>query len=144
VDHYAAATLQFENDVIAEIITGVGCQIPSEVSVYGTDGRLSVPNPWLPSSPCRSARDPLPLDTIFPPTSIQLWRHGAPAPEEIIIAVDRDLFTYEADTVAENIIHRQSTAMSWQDTLGNMKLLDHWRREAGVVYKMENSQAIRS
>jgi hypothetical protein len=25
VDHYAATILQFENDVIAEIITGVGC-----------------------------------------------------------------------------------------------------------------------
>jgi len=134
VDHYAAATLQFENDIIAEIITGICVQIPSEVSIYGTDGKLSVPNPWLPSSPCRNAREPLPLDTVFPPTSIHLLHNGAPEPEEIIIEVDRDLFTYEADTVAENIVHRQSPTMSWQDTLGNMRLLDQWRREGNIVY----------
>ena len=140
VDHYAAATLQFENDIVAEVITGVGCRVPSEVSVYGTDGMLSVPNPWLPSSPCRSAREPLPLDTIFPPTSINLWHAGASDPEEIVIEVDRDLFTYEADTVAENIAHRQSPTMSWQDTLGNMRLLDQWRREGDIVYESERSQ----
>ncbi len=131
--------LQFENDIIAEIITGVGCQIPTEVSIYGTDGMLSVPNPWLPSSPCRDANEPLPLDTVFPPTSILLCRHGASEPEEIIIEVDRDLFTYEADIVAENIVHRQSPTMSWQDTLGNMRLLDQWRREGGIVYENEKN-----
>jgi predicted dehydrogenase len=137
VDHYAAATLLFENDIIAEIIAGVGCQIPSEVSIYGTDGMLSVRNPWLPSSPCRDAREPLPLDTVFPPTSIHIRRYDAPNTEEIVIEVDRDLFTYEADTVAENIVHRQSPAMSWQDTLGNMRLLDRWRREGNIVYEVE-------
>ena len=134
VDHYAAATLQFENDIIAEIITGISCQMPSEVTIYGTKGRLSVPNPWLPSSPCRNASEPLPLDTVFPPTYILLWQQGTPDPEEILIKVDRDLFTYEADTVAEYITQRQSPRMSWEDTLGNMRLLDQWRREVGVVY----------
>ncbi|MFN2237030.1 MAG: Gfo/Idh/MocA family protein [Anaerolineales bacterium] len=138
VDHYAAATLHFENDIIAEIITGVNCQMPVEVSIYGTDGILSVPNPWLPSSPCRSASIPLPLDTVFPPTSIQLKRHAEPNPEEITITPDRDLFTYEADMVAANIDDRQSPAMNWQDTLGNMQLLDQWRRQGGVVYPQDN------
>jgi predicted dehydrogenase len=137
VDHYAAATLQFENEVIAEIITGVGCPMPVEVSIYGTKGRISVPNPWLPSSPCRAASQPLPLDTIFPPTNIHLWRDDASQPEEIRIEADRDLFTYEADTVAEHIHERQSPTMSWQDTLGNMQLLDRWRSEGGIIYEME-------
>jgi len=140
VDHYAAATLQFENDIIAQVISGVGVQMPDEVSIYSTEGSLSVPNPWLPSSPCRFAREALPLDTVFPPASITLQRRGAPQPEEIIIEVDRDLFTYEADTVAENIAHRQSPRMSWQDTLGNMRLLDRWRREGNIVYQMDMNQ----
>ena len=127
----------FENDIIAEIITGISVQLPSEVSIYGTDGKISVPNPWLPSTPCRNAREPLPLDTGFPPASILLWRHGASEPEEIIIHVDRDLFTYEADTVAENIVHRQSPRMNWQDTLGNMRLLDQWRKEGNIVYAVD-------
>jgi hypothetical protein len=36
------------------------------VAVYGEEGSLSVPNPWLPASPCRRATLPLPLDTAFP------------------------------------------------------------------------------
>jgi hypothetical protein len=99
-----------------------------------------VPNPWLPSSPCRTAREPLPLDTVFPPTTIELWRPGAPEPEEIVIEVDRDLYTYEADTVAEHIPQRQAPAMSWQDTLGNMQVMDRWRAELGVVYEQEKKR----
>lgn len=137
VDHYAAATLLFENDVVAEIATGVGCRLPFEVSVYGTEGMLSVPTPWLPSTPCRSAREALPLDTVFPPATIVLHRYGEPGPSQIVVDVDRDLFTYEADSVAENIAQRQSPAMSWQDTLGNMRLLDRWRAEVGVVYEQD-------
>lgn len=38
--------------------------------------------------------------------------------------VNRDLFTCEADTVAEKIPNRQARAMSCADTLGNMTLLD--------------------
>jgi hypothetical protein len=59
--------------------------------------------------------------------------------EEIIIDVDRDLFTYEADTVAEYIPQGQSPRMSWDDTLGNMRLLDQWRREVGVVYECDKN-----
>ncbi len=103
---------------------------------------INVPNPWLPSSPCRDATEPLPLDTVFPPTSIHLWLPGALEPEEIIITVDRDLFTYEADSVAENNIHRQSPAMSWRDTLGNMELLDRWRGEGNIVYESDKSHKI--
>jgi predicted dehydrogenase len=137
VDHYAAATLRFENDIVAEIITGMACSMPPEVSIYGTEGMLSVPNPWLPSSPCRGAREALPLDTVFPPTQFVLRRYDEAAPQEIVVEVDRDLFTYEADTVAEYIPQRQSPTMSWQDTLGNMELLDRWRQEIGLVYEQD-------
>ncbi len=135
VDHYAAATLKFENDIVAQLVTGVGCGVPTEVSVFGSEGRLSVPNPWLPSTPCRSAREALPPDTEFPPTTFHLWRHGASEPEAVVVEVDRDLFTYEADTVAENIGRRQAPAMSWDDTLGNMRLMDQWRAEIGLSYE---------
>jgi hypothetical protein len=92
-------------------------------------------NPWLPSSPCRSAREPLPPDTVFLPSTIHVWPNGASEPQEILVDVDRDLFTYEADTVAENLARRQAPAMSWDDTLGNIKLMDQWRAEIGLSYE---------
>ena len=137
VDHYAAATLQFDNGIVAELVAGVDCRVPSQLSVYGSDGILEVPEPWTPCSPCRHASEPLPSDTTFPPGRILLTRPGGLEPEVIAVEVDRDLFTYEADTVAEHLEARQAPAMSWLDTIGNMKLLDRWREEAGLIYEQE-------
>ncbi|RKU23377.1 gfo/Idh/MocA family oxidoreductase [Candidatus Poribacteria bacterium] len=133
VDHIAAATLKFENDIIAEIICAVECNYGSSVTIYGTEGTLTIPSPWLPSSPCRGAREPLPLDTIFPATQLIVHSSQSRETTEVTIPVDRDLFTYEADTVAAHIADGQAPAMSWEDTLGNMQLLDTWREEVGVI-----------
>ena len=136
VDHLTAATLRFENGIIAEMITAVDCEVPGNVTVYGTAGILTVPNPWLPSTPCRNATQPLPLDTPFPAATLLLQTPDQP-PTEISVPADRDLFTYEADMVADHIEARQAPAMLWADTLGNMRLLDRWRAEIGLVYNQE-------
>jgi predicted dehydrogenase len=133
VDLYTAATLQFENDIIAEIIGGVACAMPVETKIYGDEGIISLVNPWLPSSPVRSAKQPIPLDTQFAPTTIELTPRGSQTAQQIIVEADRDLFTYEADMVAAHITDRQAPAMSWDDTLGNMRLLDQWRQEIGAM-----------
>ena len=137
VDHYAAATVKFENDIVAELICGMSCQVPSELTIYGTDGMLHVPDPWLLSAPTRYAENPLPLDTNFPSSSIFLHEYETQKEEEFTIQVDRDLFVYEADSTAENIVNRQSPAMTWEDSLMNMKLLDRWLEEVGVNYVEE-------
>lgn len=134
VDHIAAATLKFENGIIGEIIAAVECSVGSSVFIYGSEGTITIPSPWLPSSLCRQAREPLPLNTIFPSTKIIVESHQNQASTEITVDVDRDLFTYEADTVANYIAERQAPAMSWDDTLGNMLLLDAWLAEVGVAH----------
>ena len=133
VDLYTAATLQFEQDIIAEIIGGVAVAMPVETTIYGDDGIISVLNPWLPSSPVRGAKQPLPLDTSFPPTTIEVKPRGSQETQQIVVEADRDLFTYEADMVANHIAQRQAPAMSWDDTLGNMRLLDQWQQEIGAL-----------
>lgn len=132
VDLYTAATLQFENDIIAEIIGGVACFVPAETNIYGDEGMISVQNPWLPSSPVRSVKLPLPLDTPIPSTVIEVKRRGAQTAEQIVVEADRDLYAYEADMVAAHIADRQAPAMSWDDTLGNMRVLDQWRLDLGI------------
>ncbi|MCJ7752548.1 MAG: aldo/keto reductase, partial [Armatimonadetes bacterium] len=52
-------------------------------------------------------------------------------------------YALEADTVARHIDDRQAAppAMTWDDTLGNMKALDAWRAEIGLLYDMEKPAA---
>lgn len=132
VDLYTAATLKFENDIVAEIIGGVACTLPMQATVYGSNGMISLVNPWLPSSPVRRSKLPIPLDTPFPPTTIELTPAGSESAQQIVVEADRDLFTYEADMVAAHIAQRQAPAMSWDDSLGNMRVLDKWRQEIGA------------
>ena len=134
VDYYTAATLRFENGVIGEISTGVACNLPGEIAVFGEEGILRVPQPWLPSSPCRTAQHALPLDTTFPSSELVLERGGSV--EHIEVVADRDLFTYEADAVAAHIDARQSPTMSWDDSLGNMPA-DQWRAQIGLRYPQD-------
>ncbi|RKU09445.1 gfo/Idh/MocA family oxidoreductase [Candidatus Poribacteria bacterium] len=134
VDHIAAASLKFENDIVGDIIAAVEGSVGRGVSIHGSEGVITIPNPWLPSSPCRGAKQPLPLDTVFPSSTIIVQPHGDGEPNEIEVTVDRDLFTYEADTVANHIAARQAPAMSWDDTLSNMRLLDTWREQVGVIH----------
>jgi len=135
VDYYTAATLLFDNGVVGQISTGIACNIPGEIVVFGTAGILTIPQPWLPSSPCRTARDALALDTQFSASEILLERKGKT--ESIAVDVDRDLFTYEADTVAAHITARQAPAMSWADSEGNIQLMDEWREQIGLAYPQD-------
>ena len=135
VDLYTAGTLKFENDIVVEIAAGVGCNIPASAVIYGSDSILSVQNPWLPSTPSRTAKRALPLDTKFPSSYLTLQKQGESSATEIEVEADRDLFSYEANMVGEHIEARQAPAMPWNDSLGNMTFLDAWLAEVGVVYE---------
>jgi len=137
VDIASTAVVKFESGITAELVTGLDCQMADCVSLWGTQGRIVVDNPWLPSSPCRVADELLPDDTVFPPGKIILSKNNSDQKEEILVEVDRDLFTYEIDTVAANIDSRQCQLVSWKDSLSNMRLLDDWRKELGVVYRQD-------
>jgi len=137
VDLYSSAVLRFENGIIAQLACGVDCERESQVVIYGSSGYISVPVLWVPSSPVRFAQKPLPLDTPFPPTSFTINYYDERPTEEIVIEPDQDLYTYEADAVADYLQQGQSPFMSWNDTLGNMQLLDTWRREIGLYYRAD-------
>jgi aryl-alcohol dehydrogenase-like predicted oxidoreductase len=51
------------------------------------------------------------------------------------------LYAFEADAVATFLDRRQapSPAMSWDDTLGNMRTLDQWRLAIGLTYEAEKA-----
>jgi len=122
VDVYAAATLKFANGVVAQVACGIGLVQDSSARVYGTEGWLHVPVPWV-----------LGLDGGT--SKIFLHRKGGAAPEEIPITAG-PLYGIEADAFATALAagRREVPQMTVADTLGNMAALDQWRAALGLVY----------
>jgi aryl-alcohol dehydrogenase-like predicted oxidoreductase len=130
VDQWAAATLSFEGDLVAQLATGVGLAMDNQVVVFGAEGRITVPSPWVVSR--EGGR-----------SVILVERQGQP-PREIAVETSEWLYGLEADTVARHLAARQAPApaMSWEDSLGNMRTLDRWRQEIGLVYRAERPEAL--
>jgi len=130
VDEWAIASLRFPGDVLAQLATGVQLTQDNIVQIFGTEGQITVPSPWIPSREGGTSK-------------ILLQSKGEQAPREILVETDQFLYGLEADAVAEHLDRRQAAppAMSWDDTLGNMRTLDRWREAIGLVYDSEKPEA---
>jgi len=128
-DLFAVASAQFPGGILAQLATGVGLNQRNGVQIFGTEGSLDLPTPYL------MARE-------GGATSIFLNRAGAAKPEEIVIKTDEYLYALEADSVGDALAQGQleSPHMTVADTLGNMAALDAWRASAGLVYKSEKPE----
>jgi len=116
VDEFAVASAKFPAGIVAQLACGVRLDLESNVRISGSEGSILVPNPWT-----------FDLSSGF--SKILIFKKGIP--DEVIIEESRSTYSVEADHVAEMIPARQSPAMSWADSLGNMKLLDAWRTAVG-------------
>ena len=125
IDEYATATLRFPGNIIANVSTGVRLELDNTARIFGTAGHIYIPHPWVPAREGGVAE-------------IHVHRTGQ-EPEVVRTETTQHLYAIEADVVAENITRRQapSPAMSWDDSLGNMKTLDAWRASFGFKYQFE-------
>ena len=126
VDVYAAATMKFANDVVAQVSTSIGLQQENSVRIFGTGGTLHIPNPWIPTVEGGE-------------TKLYLQPAGAAVPTELTIEAKGWLYACEADAFGAAVEGNQRDVpqMSVADTLGNMAALDAWRASAGFVYESE-------
>jgi predicted dehydrogenase/aryl-alcohol dehydrogenase-like predicted oxidoreductase len=128
-DLTATALLKFPGGIQALLVTSVQASPKNEVQVVGTKGLLTVTQPWFAGS--EGAR-----------IIVQHFETGEV--EEIDTTDSTDLYHFEIDLFAT---HRDggeavSPAMSWADSLGNVRTLDAWRKEIGVVYDADQSEAM--
>jgi predicted dehydrogenase/aryl-alcohol dehydrogenase-like predicted oxidoreductase len=123
IDAYASAVLTFPGGILAEVSCGVRLRQDNVLRVYGTEGWLEVPEPWIPP---REGGESV----------IHLHPAGGASRTETV-RTDAWLYGLEADTVARYLDARQAPSMSWDDSLGNARTLDRWRAGAGLVYPQE-------
>jgi predicted dehydrogenase/aryl-alcohol dehydrogenase-like predicted oxidoreductase len=123
VDTVAVATLKFPGDILAELSCGVGLRQSNDLEIFGEEGMISVPSFWCPPGP--------------------ILVHKYPSEETLTVETDATPHKYalEADAVARALPKLESAAMSWDDTLGNMRTLDAWREAAEISYRSEAPDA---
>ncbi|RYE07141.1 MAG: oxidoreductase [Hyphomicrobiales bacterium] len=131
-DEWASAVLKFDSGIIAEISCSVSVQQENVLRILGTTGRIEVKDFWFVSGP----RDGQPgtFEIIMRDGSKQTVGGDKRAP----------LYSFEADAVGDAIrAGRQEFAapgMSWADSLGNLRVLDKWRADAGLEFNLEKPQ----
>ena len=122
-DAQASAVLQFASGVTAEISCGTWVKQQNRVRIYGSEGSIEVPSPYIIS------RD-------GSPTELHWYRDGKDQPEAIVINPDRGTYAYEADAFATAVFagSLEVPQCTWSDTRGNMAAQFEWCRQVGVVY----------
>ena len=146
VDVYAAATLQFASGMVAQVASGIGLLQDNSVRIYGDEGWLHLPDPWVP---CRDGgtsvlylhRGKAPFKRLPPKIRrvtaalVRWYRREVSGPERIAVTAP-PLYALEADAVAAALAAglREVPQMTLDDTLGNMTTLDRWRAAIGLSY----------
>ena len=111
VDDYAAGLLRFGNETLATFTCGMTVFNDWTTYIAGDEGEIAIFDPWLG-------------DGTFTVT-----RNGQK--ETIEAKTKTPLYALEAEAFAEAIDGREPW-ITREDTLGNMKVLDQLRKQAGV------------
>jgi hypothetical protein len=85
--------------------------------VFGETGRVVLPNPWIPSGDRQALRSELVVHA------------DGHEPELVQIQTAKPTYALEAELVADTLpaVQAAHPAMSWADTLGNLRVLDAWQ-----------------
>lgn len=124
VDELAVGSLYFPNGAVASLVCGTQVNSENVVRVYGTEGSLTIWNPWFPTE-----------------GDNKITLKKGDETTEVIVNGGLPLYAIETDTVEKYLDQRQapSPCMTWDDTLGNMKTLDTWRQSVGLVFDVEKA-----
>ncbi|MGB9596567.1 MAG: Gfo/Idh/MocA family protein [Candidatus Poribacteria bacterium] len=119
VDQQTAGVLLFPSGAVASFECGTQVNIPTSASVYGSKGYILIENPWFAAKG---------ITKVIIQTDKE---------EVIEVESDLELYAKEAITVAEYLDARQAPAMTWEDSLGQMRALDMLRADMGLVFDVE-------
>jgi hypothetical protein len=121
VDHWAAGALRFASGFTATFQCAVACAAPSHAAVHGSAGWIEIPEPWK----CRDA---------------ELIVHRPGQPDERVGVPDDGLALYAREALMVGAWcgrGLESPACPWDDSRGQMRLLDALRAQLGVRWPGE-------
>ena len=89
----------------------------TQTTIFGEDGKIVLSDPWIPEG-----------DRQATATGFTVFRDDRD-PERVTVETDKATCAIKAEHVADMLpaVEAAWPAMSWADSLGNMKVLDAWR-----------------
>ncbi|WIY54013.1 aldo/keto reductase [Devosia sp. YIM 151766] len=127
-DDWAAAMLTFENGIVAQVSCAVMANLDNVLRIHGADGRIEVPDFWFAGGNRDQGLG-----------RIDVIKNGQT--ETISVNETAHVYSFEAEAASLAILEgRQefgAPGMSWNDTLGNLRVLDKWRADAGIEFSVE-------
>ena len=130
-DNLATASLLFGNGIVAQVSCAVMANLENVGRIIGSEGTIEVPAFWFANG-----------DRSGGEGRIDIIRKDG-SRETVVAGQSKHLYAYEVDAASEAIMAgRQEFAapgMSWADSLGNARVLDKWRADAGIEFTVEKA-----
>ena len=129
VDEISMATMKFDGNIEAHLSTSILKNMKNNAVIEGAEGIIELDQPWDPG------RDGGPYKC-----SIKIISNK----KENIINIEgsEHLFFFEAELASQAILKEKQEitypGMTWEDTLGNLKVLDDWRKNIGYLLPQDN------
>jgi D-xylose 1-dehydrogenase (NADP+, D-xylono-1,5-lactone-forming) len=120
VDLRLAATLRMPGEVLAQLDIGLDLTRRDELELVGTEGRLTIPDPWL----CRATHLELSRDGQVEPVPVD--------PEGALALTDpgHDVYRIELDTVSAALVAGEASPFDRADAVAQATVLEALHRSA--------------
>jgi predicted dehydrogenase len=118
-DSSGAGAMEFPSGLRATFACSIHARMANQAVIYGESGRIVVESPW------------------FCDGRLLLYAGDGQEPQSVGVPKVADLWGNQAILVAEYLEKRQCPAMTWNDTMGNLSVLDALRRQVGLRFAGE-------
>ena len=129
VDEWASAVLHFPNNIVAEVSCSVSLAQDNMLRILGAHGAIELDDFWFAGVGKTGG------------TGVIRISDKKGVKQTIELAEPRHLYSFEIDAVSDALksgrTEFKSPGMSWSDSLGNLRVLDKWRADIGLVFDPE-------
>ncbi len=116
-DEFATALLTFPGEISAQVTSAISHDVGTTVVIHGEEGKIVLSNPWIPGGD----RQGLESELVLQPNRGEA--------QTLRLRAQRPVYALEAELVADTLPDLQAPwpAMTWADSLGNLRVMDAWR-----------------
>lgn len=130
-DEVAICTLEFENQILAELSSSITVEKKHWLTILGSKGRIEIPSPWF----CRDQNEDCNISRIF------IYEYSSRFEREMLIENDANVYQLEIAYVYKNFCAERVRNHLLNDSLQNSFLIDKWRNQINVERSFDSIES---